>query len=244
MPALSFSLVHGAATDVGLRRAVNEDSLYAVDPLFAVADGMGGHEAGEVASSLCVQVLSADAGLSDTATATTPAQLHAVIDAADLRIRDVGESRAGTTLSGVLLTQEAGKPHWLVFNIGDSRTYCLSESKLRQISVDHSAVQELVELGQLTASDARIHPRRNVVTRALGTGPRVGADTWLLPAQAGDRMLICSDGLTSEVEDEQIEHLLHSLSGAQDAADALMQAALRSGGRDNISVIVIDAVPV
>ena len=132
----------------------------------------------------------------------------------------------------------------LVFNVGDSRTYRLNQGILEQISVDHSEVQELLEAGRITAQEALVHPRRHVVTRALGTGDDSEPDFWMLPVEAGDRKLICSDGLTSEVSDEHIHAILSSTVRPQDAVQALIQAALCSGGRDNITAIVVDAADV
>jgi protein phosphatase len=134
-----------------------------------------------------------------------------------------------------------GMPYWLVVNIGDSRTYRLSQGRFEQISVDHSEVQELVDAGEITAQEATVHPRRHVVTRALGTGDETEADYWLLPVEEGDRVLVCSDGLTGEVADDAILRILSSVADPQEAVDALIQAALRSGGRDNITAIVVDA---
>ena len=132
-------------------------------------------------------------------------------------------------------------PYWLVFNVGDSRTYRLSQGDFAQVSVDHSEVQELVDAGFITAAEALTHPRRHVVTRALGTGTDTEADFWLVPVEEGDRILVCSDGLSGELSDEQIHRALSTLRHPQDAVDSLIQAALRSGGRDNITVVVVDA---
>lgn len=231
----------GFGTDRGLRRELNEDSFLAADPLFTVADGMGGHEAGEVASRECIEVLSNQRLLSGGSREATAADLQQALRQADARIRELTNARAGTTVSGVVLVEERGVPYWLVFNVGDSRTYRLSQGSFAQISVDHSEVQELVDGGFITAKEALVHPRRHVVTRALGTGSDTEADFWLVPVEEGDRILVCSDGLTGELEDEQIHRALSTLRHPQDAVDSLIQAALRSGGRDNVTVIVIDA---
>jgi protein phosphatase len=242
----SIRLTVGQGTDRGLRRQLNEDSLLVAPPLFAVADGMGGHEAGEVASRICVETLQADlAGRTangvQAAQALDADELRRLIADADQRIRAAANSKAGTTVSGVALVEADGKPHWLVFNVGDSRTYRLSHGRLEQITRDHSEVQELQDLGRITAQQALVHPRRNVVTRALGTGEDAEPDFWLLPVEPGDRMLICSDGLTSEVSDDHLHTILSALAHPQDAVDSLIQAALRSGGRDNITLVLIDA---
>lgn len=234
----------GFGTDRGLRRELNEDSLVAMHPIYAIADGMGGHEAGEIASSICVQTLAESRIVGMAAPEANASDIQELIHLADQRIRYQTQGIAGTTLSGVVLVQESGQPYWLVFNVGDSRTYRLSQGTFAQITVDHSEVQELVDSGQITPDEALIHPRRHVVTRALGAGSDTEADFWLMPVEEGDRILVCSDGLTAEVSDDHIFRILSTLKSPQDATDSLIQAALRSGGRDNISVIVIDAADV
>lgn len=231
----------GAGTDRGLRRELNEDAYLAADPLFVVADGMGGHEAGEVASQECINTLGSQPFLTGGSRAATASDLQTALRLADARIRDLTDARAGTTVTGVVLVQERGVPYWLVFNVGDSRTYSLFQGVLKQISVDHSEVQELVDGGFITPAQALVHPRRHVVTRALGAGPDHGADFWLVPVKEGERILVCSDGLTGELSDSQIEAILNSVPKPQDAVDALIQAALRAGGRDNVTAIVLDA---
>lgn len=236
-----LSLTYGYGTDRGLRRELNEDSYIAADPVFAVADGMGGHEAGEIASGLCVRAL---AGIPQLATGErniTASVLQQYLVRADSSIREAAGARAGTTLTGAVVVEQMGMPYWLVLNIGDSRTYRLSQGRFEQISVDHSEVQELVDAGEITAQEATVHPRRHVVTRALGTGDETEADYWLLPMEEGDRVLVCSDGLTGELADEDILRILSTVAQPQDAVDALIQAALRNGGRDNVTAIVVDA---
>lgn len=231
----------GYATDRGLRRELNEDSLIAVDPIFAVADGMGGQEAGEVASSICVQLLGAVDVVSQGSAEDVRALMRTVLERADARIREITESQAGTTVTGTVLVDADGSAQWLVFNMGDSRTYRFVDGHLEQLSTDHSEVQELLDAGRISAAAALVYPRRHVITRALGGGPPVTVDMRLLPAAAGDRMLICSDGLSGELSDTRIEAMLGRFADPQDAADALVQAALRAGGRDNVTVIVVDA---
>jgi serine/threonine protein phosphatase PrpC len=237
-------LSHGHASDRGLRRELNEDSVIAAEPIFAVADGMGGHEAGEVASAICIRTLAESSIAGRSAPDFSAAQLQELLHQADEDIRSATGGKAGTTLSGVVLVQESGTPYWLCFNVGDSRTYKLSQGRLDQISVDHSEVQELVDLGHITAEEALVHPRRHVVVRALGTGDRNEADFWLLPVHEGDRILVCSDGLSGEVRGEEILEILGSRSDPQEAADALIEATLRMGARDNVSVVIVDAVAV
>jgi len=240
-PGAGPSLSVGYGTDRGLRRELNEDSYIASDPVFAVADGMGGHEAGEIASGMCVRALAAIPQLATGERSVTASVLHEYLARADSSIREATGARAGTTLAGAVIVEQMGMPYWLVMNIGDSRTYRLSQGKFEQISVDHSEVQELVDAGEITAEQATVHPRRHVVTRALGTGDETEADYWLLPVEEGDRILICSDGLTGELTDEHIFRILSTVGHPQDAVDELIQASLRSGGRDNVTVIVVDA---
>ena len=202
---------------------------------------MGGHEAGEIASGICVRTLAEAAPTGQRGAGRYRRRRPGVPGPGGPAIRQATGSRAGTTLSGVVVVEQLGVPYWLVLNIGDSRTYRFSQGGLVQVSVDHSEVQELVDAGQITQADAAVHPRRHVVTRALGTGDETGADYWLLPLEDGDRMLVCSDGLNGELSDEQIADILAAEADPQAAVDELIQAALRSGGRDNVTAIVVDA---
>ncbi|WP_458116809.1 PP2C family protein-serine/threonine phosphatase [Arthrobacter sp. D2-10] len=236
-----IELTVGYASDRGLKRQLNEDSLIASEPIFAVADGMGGHEAGEVASGICVRTLGESSIIGEHAPRFSASDLEELLRTADEHIRSETGGRAGTTLSGVVFVEESGMPYWLFFNVGDSRTYRLSQGRFGQISVDHSEVQELVDRGHITQEQAAGHPRRHVITRALGTGDDSEADYWLMPVEMGDRILICSDGLSTEVSEERIYTLLSSLADPQQAADALVEETLRNGARDNVTVVVVDA---
>lgn len=229
-------LVSGRSTDVGRTRDLNEDSLLVTDTLFVVADGMGGHDAGEVASKLAVDSLAAVAQAD-----MRPEVILDAVDAGNQAIVDAssGGNGMGTTLAGLALVEAAGGRHWLAFNVGDSRIYRLSDGELEQISVDHSEVEELVLAGAISRNEARTHPRRNVVTRALGSSPPPRVDHWLLPIVAGERFLICSDGLFNELRDDDIAQLL-ARSDAQTAASELVAAARDAGGRDNITAVVVD----
>ena len=240
-PASTLRVSYGAATDRGLRRELNEDSFIAMDPVFAVANGMGGHEAGEVASSICVRTLGASSIIGTRNSQFAAEHLEDLIAQADERIRTETGGQAGTTVSGAVLVEESGQPHWLFFNAGDSRTYRLSNGTFGQISVDHSEVQEMVDRGTISEEEARRHPRRHVITRALGTGDDAEADTWLLPVEENDRLLICSDGLSGELTDEEICTLLSTVRDPQEACDELVAATLRAGARDNVTVLVVDA---
>lgn len=230
----------GSATDRGRVRALNEDSLLAHPPVFLVADGMGGHEAGDVASRLAVEEFAQTAGL----TSVEPADLQSCFQRAAARIRDAFERReGGTTVAGVALAEQDGVAHWLVFNVGDSRVYRWSadDRQLRQLSVDHSVVQELIDAGRLDPQDAEQHPERHVLTRALGTGNDPEPDYWLLPARPGDRVLLCSDGLSNELSAEQLAVVLADGADAAETAAALVRLAVQAGGRDNTTVVVVDA---
>lgn len=232
-------LAWGACTDRGLKRAKNEDAYLAEFPVFLVADGMGGHEAGAEASQRALAAFRPLVDRSDI----TGEDVRAAFDIAVREVESIHTERfaPGTTLAGVVLCELSGSTYWLVLNIGDSRTYLFSDGRLEQISIDHSAVQALVERGQLLPSDAERHPDRNVVTRAVGGGSSGDPDYWMLPAQAGDRMLVCSDGLTKELAAEQIRAVLVEEASAQGAATRLVHESLLSGGRDNTTVVVVDA---
>ncbi len=237
----------GVGTDTGGRRAVNEDDVLATPPVFVVADGMGGHVHGELASRAVVTAFEELAGRCDPDREVLPEEIQAAIRTAQRTIRGAGEHdpqgrpvTAGSTVAGAVLTVHESQPFWLVFNVGDSRIYRLSEGELAQVSVDHSVVQEMVDAGALGPEDARRHPQRNVITRAVDTGPDVDADFWRLRAGSRDRLLLCSDGLTDELGDAEIGAVLREVDSAQDAVDRLIAAATTGGARDNVSVIVVD----
>ncbi|MGV8967380.1 MAG: PP2C family protein-serine/threonine phosphatase [Cellulomonas sp.] len=230
----------GAATDRGNRRAINEDSFLAQAPVFMVADGMGGHEAGEVASALAVESLRALVGCPSV----TSDQVQQQLLAAQVQIgalESLPGRGAGTTVAGVVLAEQEAVPYWLVVNLGDSRTYRLAGGRLEQISVDHSEVQERIDGGSLTVSEAVHDPRRHIVTRALSAGHALDVDYWLIPMEARDRILVCSDGLTGELSDHAIGKILLTVGDPQLAAERLVAAAVAAGGRDNVTVLVIDA---
>ena len=230
-----------AATDVGVVRDHNEDAVVAGYPLFAVADGMGGHAAGEVASSIALRTLQQHLG--DVSQESIVAGVHAA-NRAILEYSAAHPETAGmgTTVTGVALGEVGGSPHWFVFNVGDSRVYQLAGNELRQATTDHSEVEELVSLGQLTPDQALVYPRRNVVTRSLGSDPAPDVDVWTYPAVPGEIFLACSDGLPLEVSDERIGHILRFCPLAE-AATALVAAAVSAGARDNVSAVVV-SIPV
>ena len=240
-------LKHGVATDTGNVRPQNEDAYVASDQLFAVADGMGGHNAGEVASALATTLL-----LERAAGQTlTPEWFVEAITSIN---RTIHESAAesterrgmGTTICALALVNPQGEttePQQVALaNVGDSRIYLARAGTFRQLSVDHSYVQELVTEGLITEEEARVHPRRNIVTRALGIDDRVAVDSWLIPLFSGDRFILCSDGLVDEVPTADIATLAAQQREPQMIADALVALAKRNGGRDNITVVVVDAI--
>jgi serine/threonine protein phosphatase PrpC len=242
---------YGAVTDTGGRRAVNEDAVLARPPVFCVADGMGGHTHGAMASAAVVGAFEtlADSLREGSTAEVSPEQVQEAVVEAQARIRaELGlsepesdeEMTAGSTVAGVVLTRADDRVCWLAFNVGDSRIYRYSGSTLSRISVDHSVVQELVDSGEIDEQQARTHPLRNVITRAVGSGLKVMPDFWLLGATSGDRLLLCSDGLTNEVEEDEIASLLGTTGSAQQVAEVLIARATRGGARDNVTVLVVD----
>lgn len=238
-----MTLAWAAHTDTGHRREVNEDSLVSQSPVFAVADGMGGHSAGDVASAAVVTRLSGLAGRADLDAALIDRSLSLAVEdmASGVGVTDNG---TGTTVTGAALASISGAPKWIIFNIGDSRVYQLTSGVLEQLTTDHSVVQELVDAGSITREEADVHPHGNVITRAVGFHEPPIPDYRILPVQPGMRILVCSDGLTKELTAYGIRHYLMSNPRAEDAASALVTAALDNGGRDNVTVIVLDVLAV
>lgn len=240
-PDVQVTLSWAAVTDVGRKRAVNEDSFVAQSPLFAVADGMGGHSAGDLASTAVVtrlaEVIEADFIDPDVVE-------HALVTAARDIDRVSGRSAlgTGTTVTGAALTLVGADPYWAVFNIGDSRVYQLRGRTFEQITVDHSVVQELVDSGAITKEQAEQHPDSNVITRAIGFNEVPAPDLWMIPVTEGLRLMVCSDGLTKELSDEDIRLHLADGKPSKETARGLVDAALGRGGRDNVTVLVIDVV--
>ncbi|WP_157970596.1 PP2C family protein-serine/threonine phosphatase [Nakamurella deserti] len=232
-----ITVAYGSATDVGRVREVNEDAVLAAFPVFVVADGMGGYEAGDIASRLTVEQFAEGAGRDDLDRRWAEGRIAAAADA----VRPTG---GGTTVTGIVATTFEGIAHWLVFNVGDSRVYRRTGGEVVQVSVDHSLVQEMVDSGMLAPDEARHHPERNIVTRAIGADDDPVPDFWLVPATVGDRFLVCSDGLTGEVEPPDLAELLCRRDPPQQVADRLVAAAVAAGGRDNITVVVVDVVDV
>ncbi|HEY2556948.1 MAG TPA: protein phosphatase 2C domain-containing protein [Diaminobutyricibacter sp.] len=233
-----------ARTDVGRVRALNEDSFIARPPLFLVADGLGGHARGDAASQTAIRIF--DEAFPEGAPAHPDAVLAAIADA-NAAVRalslpdDIGAAVAGTTLVGLIEVVTDSGPALLGINVGDSRLYGWDGRTLAQLSVDHSAVQELFEAGLITASQMDSHPERNIITRALGAEDDVDADTWTVPAADGHTFLVCSDGLTRELTDDEIARILADALAdpSTDPARELVDAAVAAGGRDNVTVIVM-----
>lgn len=230
-----------AATDVGRIRSVNEDSLLADPPVFVVADGMGGHEAGDVASALVVERLG---GLVDSPP-VRPEEVSELLGSANSAILVAGASQdderaMGTTAVGLVLIDGTAGPSWMVFNIGDSRIYRCMDGVMEQLSVDHSYVQELLDAGRITEPASRSHPQRNVVTRALGVDNEAKADLWLRSPVPGERFMLCSDGLSGELAPEALIAVVSQPRSPEETAGTLVGMALAAGGKDNITVIVVD----
>ncbi|MEE6388765.1 MULTISPECIES: protein phosphatase 2C domain-containing protein [Microbacterium] len=239
MTVESVVLRVAALTDTGLTRTANEDAVLDARPVFLVADGMGGHDAGDRASAAVVAAFEPLRGR-----AVDVGDISDALSRAAAVVEDIAAAHtrgAGSTVTGVALVDHEGAPHWLVFNVGDSRVYRHHGTELAQLTIDHSLGQELVDAGELRPEDLASFSRRNVITRAVGA-PDSTADSWLLPVVDGERLLLCSDGLTGEVSDEAIRATLTMNGRPETAAAALVRRALQGGGRDNVSVLVIDVV--
>ena len=245
-PGQGLELEWGAGSDLGLRRSANEDSVVAMPGVFAVADGLGGHAAGDVASDAAVSSLARRA--------KSRARRGAILEATDVPEALVEASAeivratrgalhgSGTTVTGISVVEHAGVPALQVFNLGDSRVYAFRDHVLEQLTIDHSYVQELVDSGQISAEEAEVHPDANIITRALGFGEVPEIDRWFLHPLAGTRFLICSDGLTRELTNSTIGVLLGVGADPDDTVRSLISAAVGAGGRDNVTVAVIDVV--
>ncbi|MCL2749597.1 MAG: Stp1/IreP family PP2C-type Ser/Thr phosphatase [Coriobacteriia bacterium] len=228
--------VSGSRTNTGCVREQNEDALVALPPIYAVADGMGGHAAGEVASELAVDILAENAPSIHSGEAlikTVRVINRAIIEATK---SGLGRPGMGTTLTAAILDGT----RLLIAQVGDSRAYLLHNNRLQQLTRDHSYVGELLAGGHITADEAVAHPKRSVITRALGSDPKTEADIYELEATLGDRLLLCTDGLYGMVPLENITKILGTVADPQDACDQLVTAAREAGGLDNISVIVVD----
>ena len=228
------------ATDTGRQRSANEDSVFVRSPLFVIADGMGGAQAGEVASKTSVESFDRElpAGPPERVLKETIEGANRMIH--KLARQDPGLAGMGTTTTAAILDERAEEV--AIGHVGDSRAYRLRRGKLERLTRDHSLVEEMKRKGQLTEAQAEDHPQRSIITRALGPEPEVEVDVQTVPAQAGDVFLICSDGLTTMLDDEHIGRLLARATSMPNAVRALVDEANRAGGRDNISVIAFKVV--
>lgn len=237
----TLDIAMGAASHTGRVRAVNQDAYLAQGHVGVIADGMGGHAAGEVASRLAVESFNELAA----ADSISPEAIHSAIRAANAAIlaevvRMPERDGMGTTITGVALVDYAGSPHWMVFNVGDSRVYRVSASVAMQLTVDHSEVSELVALGKITAEQAKTHPLRSVVTRSLGSEKVPETDVWIFPTnEYGDVFVICSDGVTNELSDSELAQFVSIECTPSEIATKIVEAAVSSGGRDNATVVVV-----
>ena len=233
----------GVTTHVGQVRDGNEDNYVSIDGLYFVADGMGGHSAGEVASEIAVRILQ-EVYTDPKVRVSSPGLLADAISTANTAIfmeamHDSSKAGMGTTITGLAVTNGPDN-QIVVANVGDSRTYLWRHGELRQVTKDHSHVQTLVDRGAITRAEARVHFQRNIVLRAMGIESWVDIDTFPMTVEDGDRYIMCSDGLVDEADDDEIEAEIRLSVSVQDLADRLVDLANRNGGRDNITVVVVD----
>jgi len=235
-PAVRFNV--GARTDVGRVREGNEDGYMVHEPLFAVADGMGGHQGGEVASRLALETLEpvAQGGDSEPTSRLAEVVREANRELLHAASQDPQLAGMGTTLTAFITRGD--EIH--LAHVGDSRAYLLREGELRQLTEDHTVVQRLVDEGRISPEEAEIHPQRSILTRALGVDDDVRVDEAMIEVRPGDRILLCSDGLTGMVPEEDMRRILSEHRDPQEAADALVDAANEAGGQDNITAVVVD----
>jgi protein phosphatase len=250
MSVEQVELHYGAATDVGLVREVNEDSHLADPPVFVVADGMGGHDGGDIASRIVAEEFARLAGVGYDARRGRHV-IDSTLRQCQRRLQQYGDTHrgsdggrwhGGTTAVVALLVQEDDEPRWLLANLGDSRIYRVSHGELVRVSVDHSVVQELVDAGEITEAEAAVHPERHIVTRALGGPDRPEPDYFTFPLPEAERILLCSDGVTGMVPDHELARLVGSFADPRDAAEGVVAAALAAGGVDNATAVVVDVM--
>lgn len=256
----------GQATDTGRRREKNEDSMLVEGELFAVADGLGGHRGGEVASALAVETLAAEVKAAleartearrrhlfgrrgSSSPSPTVGELLDAVDRANEAILAKSTSTAdlsgmGTTLCALAIVEQDHGEALAVVNVGDSRVYRCDESGFHQLTEDHTVVQEMVKAGMISRQEAEVHEYRHHLSRALGIESKVVIDDWTLAPGSGHRYLLCSDGLTNEVADREIHAILLQFESPGEAADALVSLALEHGGSDNVTVVIVDVADV
>ena len=227
----------GSRTDIGSVREQNEDSLIVRPPLFVVADGMGGHAAGEIASEIAVKTIEELAPDHADAEALGHAVEEANRDIINAAIAGEGREGMGTTVTAAILERD----RLVIAQVGDSRAYLLHNGELTQLTRDHSLMANMIEAGQITPEEARFHPNRSVITRALGNDPDTVPDLYEINVEEGDRLLLCSDGLYSMLENDEIAAVMRRVYDPQRCAATLVNGAIAAGGHDNVTVIVADA---
>lgn len=248
-PGTQGRLMHAATTHVGLVRSVNEDAHAAAPPVFVVADGMGGHSGGDVASRLVTEEFSPWAGRTFSPSGGREAVVAALVRAqarlrayAELREDDSRLQYAGTTVVLALLVQGPRRPQWLVANVGDSRAYAAGPAGVQQVTTDHSVVAELVAAGRITEEEAAVHPERHVITRALSSLDLPEPDFFDLEVADAPRLLLCTDGVSGLVAPDDLATMLTAGEAPGTTAEALVSAALSTGGTDNATALVVDVV--
>lgn len=237
-------MFYTAKTDVGKVRPHNEDSIFAAREsgyeLYAVADGMGGHQGGETASTMAVEGLSSLVAKYEANMQDTVLLLRRIVSEVNREIYRKAEKTPELLGMGTTLTCAFKRGNLLTFaHVGDSRAYLLRAGTLKQLTQDHSYVAELVRMGQITEKEALVHPRRNIITRAVGTDVSVRTDIESVTLRSGDMFLLCSDGLTNHVRDEQIKRVLSGKGSLAEKGDKLIDLAIKDGGSDNISVVLL-----
>ena len=239
-PARQMRIRWGGASDRGLRRSENQDAMYADIGLFVVADGMGGHLGGSVASSLAVKTVAANSP-------STPDELSAAVRHANQVVHHRSTAHPdlagmGTTLCAIAVVERDHSRVWCLVNVGDSRVYRYQSGELTQLTIDHNFVAEMIRVGDLSIEEAADHPRRNTLTRAIGVEPEVSVDDWILDLTGNDRFLLCTDGVTNELSDIEIAEMLDGEQHPSEIARALVRQANDKGGRDNSTALVVDIV--
>ena len=243
LPRSTITLVSGGATDVGKVRKVNEDSYLVAPGIVAVADGMGGHRAGDVASRMtidaCAELVTGEP-LPIAAVEQLVSKANALVRAHAVEQDSMG---MGSTLVGAVLVDNAGEDSLVVFNVGDSRCYAtIDDGPLVQLTIDHSVVQEMVDSGEISAEEARSHAHRNVVTRAIGIEDFVAADFVVAPTGDRVRLFFCSDGVSGELSDAEIHRLLLEPGTPEEIASSVIDAVLQGSAKDNATAVVLDVI--
>jgi protein phosphatase len=238
--AVDTVFTYAGVSHVGLVRSVNEDCFLAGPPIFAVADGMGGYERGDVAAGIVVQELEALVGRTDV----TAADLEECIARSRTRVEELATADAapGSTVIAAAYLEQSGHGYWAIAHEGDSRAYVWRNDSLVRVTKDHSLVQDMVDGGEITEEEALVHPDRHVITRAIGGAGGSRPDFSLVPVETGARLLLCSDGLTGELSEQSIATVLADERGTAEAAELLVRRAVQAGGHDNVTAVIVDEV--